>query len=314
MKSLIKVFAPASISNLGAGFDVLGVALNAPGDIVTAKRTKAKGLQFSLELADPSAKLPVGGNVAAYVAQLMLDEFNPPFGIDLKLHKQMPIGSGLGSSAASSVAAVVAVNALLPKPLRRSELLPFVLEGERRTSGSGHADNASPCLLGGACLIRSYDPIDVIKLQSSMPIWWVVVHPQLVVMTKEARGILPKNVPLRSAVRQWGNVGGLVAGLLSGDTDLIGRSMDDVIVEPVRAPLVKGFDYVKEAAFQAGASGCTLSGSGPSMLSVAPTKRQAETIGHAMMAAFRDHAGVTSAMYVSRTNTAGAKIISNGKR
>lgn len=303
----VTVYAPASISNLGAGFDVLGVALEAPGDFVDARVVDEPGLFFSAEANDHPLPADPKKNVAAHVASIMLTELSVSHGILLTLKKGMPVGSGLGSSAASSAAAAVAVNELLAEPLPKRELLPFVVEGERLASGSAHADNAAPCLFGGACLIREYEPLDVVSLSVKKNVWWVVVHPQLVVMTKTAREILPKIVPLEKAVRQWGNVGGLVAGLMKGDAGLIGRSMKDVIIEPARAPLIQGFEAIKAAALRAGAAGCAISGSGPAMLSVARTRKEAETIGKAMVKAFREYAGVKSIAYISQTNLHGAR-------
>lgn len=305
----VKVFAPATIGNAGSGFDVIGVALEKPGDVVIAKRTHESGLQFSLVQKAGGQDLPSDGrNLAAHVARLMVEEIQPKFGIALTLHKHMPVGSGLGSSAASSVAAAVAVNSLLTKPLKRRDLLRYVLEGERLATGSAHADNVAPCLLGGVQLVRSYDPLDVVSLTVSNTIWWVVVHPDLVVHTEEARRVLPAEVPLRTAVAQWGNVAAFVAGLARGDAALVGRATEDVIVEPRRSSLVSGFADVQQAALDAGAYGCTLSGSGPSMFAVTDSARKGREIGAAMASAFRRAAGVKSDIIVSRTNMHGAVV------
>src|ERR1043166_2505564 len=258
VRKSVKVFAPATIANLGSGFDVLGIAIDEPGDIVTASRTAKPGVSFTLktkQLDVPSDRK----NVAVYVADLMLDEFKPAFGVALTLYKRMPVGSGLGSSAASSVAAVAAINELLPRPLPKRDLLRFSVEGERFVTSAGHADNVAPSLLGGAQLIRSYDPLDV-------------VCPQLVVRTHDARDALPKEVSLSSAIRQWGNLAGLVAGLARGDINLVGKCTEEVWVEPYRGKLVPGFHEVQQAAIAAGAHGCTFSGSGPSMFAVASSK------------------------------------------
>ncbi|HLX11816.1 MAG TPA: homoserine kinase, partial [Bacteroidota bacterium] len=273
-------------------------------------RTEKHELLFSLK-GEPSENLPatLNDNVAAHVARLLIKEFRPPFGIALELDKRMPIGSGLGSSAASSVAAVMAVNALLPIPLRKEDLLPFALEGERKTSGAPHADNAAPSLFGGVCLIRSYEPLDVVHLPVKNVFWWVVVHPHVVVLTKLAREVLPEAVPLKKAVRQWGNVGSLAVGLMTGDAALLGRSMEDVIVEPVRARLVPGFAEVKEAAMKAGAFGCTLSGSGPSIFALASSKKQAHAIGTTMKKTFHSVANLESDIYVSKVNMVGATVL-----
>jgi homoserine kinase len=305
----VKTFAPATISNLGPGFDVLGVAVHAPGDFVVASRQKERGLSFSVKTDQIHVPQDPKRNVAAYVAQLMLQELKPSFGVQMMLRKSMPIGSGLGSSAASSVAAAMAVNELLPKPLKKSKLLRFALEGELFACGSLHADNAAPSLFGGGCLIRSYDPLDVVPITIDSSLVWIVVHPHIVVLTKKARAILPRSIPLRSAVRQWGNVAGLVLGLARGDRDLIKRSVEDVIMEPARARLIPGFDDVKQAALKAGALGCSISGSGPSVFSIAPSMRAARIISTAMTTSFRRAAGVSSDVFVSHTNLCGANVV-----
>jgi homoserine kinase len=310
----VKIFAPASISNLGPGFDVLGVALEAPGDFVIARRRREPGLSFSIK--SDRAGVPANGakNVAAYVAKKMLREFRPPFGVELVLEKAMPVGSGLGSSAASSVAAAVAVNELLPKPLEKKDLLRFALDGERFACGSLHADNAAPSLLGGACLIRSYDPVDVISIPVHRSLIWIVVHPHVVVLTKRARAILPRQVPLPSAIRQWGNAAGLVLGLTLGDPSIIRRCVEDVIMEPLRADLIPGFYRAQRAALRAGALGCSISGSGPSMFSIATSVRQARRISTAMTGALRSAAGVDADVFISPPNTRGARCVWRSNR
>lgn len=305
----VHVFAPATISNLGSGFDVLGIAINQPGDFVTAERIRESKLSFSVRTAQEDIPADAQNNVAAHVASLMLQEFKPPFGIKMVLHKKMPMGSGLGSSAASSVASVVAVNALLPKPLKKYGLLRFTLEGERKASGSAHADNAAPSLLGGACLIRSYEPLDVISIPIVNSIVWVVIHPHVVVRTQDARDILPKAVTLQIAIRQWGNISGLTVGLATGNAELVGKCVADAIAEPVRSHLIPGFDDVKHAALQAGALGCSISGSGPSIFAVAKNARAARAIGLAMKKTFTRVANVQSEVYISRVNMDGAKIM-----
>lgn len=304
----VKVFAPATISNLGAGFDVLGIAVDQPGDIVVARRQSERILTFSVQSNHHDVPADPQQNIAAHVASLMLEELKPPFGIQMVLHKNMPIGSGLGSSAASSVASVVAVHALLHRKLPTQELLRFALEGERKASGAPHADNVAPSLLGGACLIRSYDPLDVVQIPIHNTIVWVVVHPHLVVRTHDARRVLPQHVVLETAVRQWGNVGGLVLGLIQGDATLVGRSTQDLVAEPVRAQFVPGFYEVKQAALDAGAFGCSLSGSGPSIFAVASSFRSAKVIATAMSSTFKRVAQCQCDTYISRVNMDGASI------
>ena len=304
----VKTYAPATISNLGPGFDTLGVAINSPGDIVVACRRSEPGLGFSVATKNAGVPLDAKKNVASFVASLLLSERHPSFGIEMILHKSMPVGSGLGSSAASSVAAAVAVNALLAKPLGKADLLPFILEGERLACGSAHADNAAPSLLGGGCLIRSYDPLDVVPFPVNPSLVWIVVHPDTEVLTKKARTILPDHIPLRSAIRQWGNVAGLVMGLSTGDWDLIRRCVEDVVAEPLRAQLIPGFYDVKKAALAAGALGCSISGSGPSIFAIASSIQKARVIGTAMAKTFQLVANIESNVHISRTNGIGARI------
>jgi homoserine kinase len=305
----VKIFAPATIANLGSGFDVLGIAIEKPGDIVIAERKTEFGLDFSVRIQNEDLPADPRQNVAAHVASLMLDEFHPPFGVKMELEKRMPIGSGLGSSAASSVAAVVAVNRLLTCPLSKRDLLRFAVEGERKASGTPHADNVAPSLLGGACLIRSYDPLDVLSIPIRRSIVWVVVHPHVVVRTREARSILPKAITLQTAVRQWGNISGLTVGLAAGDAKLVGKCLEDAIAEPVRGNLIPGFHEVKEAALRAGATGCSISGSGPSVFAVASSLASGARIAEAMKRSFVRAAGIRSDAYVSRINRAGARVV-----
>ena len=305
----VKAFAPATISNLGPGFDVLGVALNEPGDFVIAHRQEERGLSFLVQTLQARVPHDPQKNVAAYVARLILRELKPSFGVQLILQKAMPIGSGLGSSAASGVAAAVAVNALMPRPLNKADLLRFALEGERYACGSPHADNAAPSLLGGACLIRSYTPLDVIPVPVDRSLVWVVIHPHVIVLTKKARAILPQSVPMKSAVHQWGNVAGLVLGLSAGNKQLIRRSVEDVIMEPLRARLIPGFEDVKRAALKAGALGCSISGSGPSVFAIASSLKTARTLSAVMARTFKQVAGVECDVFISRTNAQGAAIV-----
>lgn len=303
----VKVFAPASIGNIGAGFDVLGAAIAAPGDIVIAKRTTTPGLTFTLHKSSTSVP-DSKNNVAAHVAQLLLDEMQPPFGIALTLQKKMPVGSGLGSSGASCAAAAVAVNALLLKPLAKEDLLRFAVEGEAIASGAPHADNVAPSLLGGICLIRSYHPMDVIKLPIINNLFWIVVHPHMIIETRAARGVLPTSLPLSVTTEQMGNLGGLIIGLTTGNATLTGKSMHDNIAEPARRKLIPGFDAVKEAALNAGALGFSISGSGPSVFAIATNLTIAKNIARVIKKTFLQTSGLTCDVYISKINQHGAKV------
>lgn len=308
MTRRVSVFAPATIANLGPGFDAIGLALESPGDRATALRRAEPGLEF--RLVDPSGAVPrdEARNVAAHVASALLAEARPGFGIRLTLHKRMPVGSGLGSSSASAVAALVAVNALLPKPLRRADLLRFAVEGERLASGAPHADNVAPCLLGGVQIVLSGDPPIVVPVPYIDRIRWVVVHPTAVIETRMARRRIPGRLELADAVSQWAHVAALVAGLGRGDAATVGRALVDRVAEPARAPLIPGFQAVREAALAAGAFGLSISGSGPSLFAVADSDASALRVGRAMVRAFRTAGNVAAKAWVSRINRHGARI------
>lgn len=307
--SSIKVFAPATVANVVCGFDVLGFALHNPGDEVIIRKTNTSSVIIKSIIGD-NGRLPldpekntVGVSVVNY-----LKHIGSAQGVEIELIKNMPLGSGLGSSSASTVAGVFAVNELMGSPLTREELLPFAMEGERLACGSAHADNVAPALLGGFVLVRSYSPLDVVKLPTPKDMYCSVVHPHIEVQTKDARQILPKQIFLKDAVTQWGNVAGLVSGLYQSDFDLIGRSLKDVIVEPVRSILIPGFMQVKEAALQAGAIGGGISGSGPSIFALCKGKETAVKVNEAMKSVF-DRINIGSDSYISEVNAEGPRVI-----
>ncbi len=305
----IKVFAPATVANVSCGFDVMGFALDSPGDEIVLKKTKRKGI-FVKEITGDGGKLSkeVDNNTATVAIQSYLNHIGKDIGLEVFLHKKMPLGSGLGSSAASAVAGVFAVNELLGGKLTRNELLPFAMEGEKLASGDYHADNVAPSLLGGFRLIRGYDPLDVIKITTPKNMWVSVVHPALEINTKAARGLLSKEVALKKAIQQWGNVGGLIAGLITEDYGLIGRSMKDVIIEPVRSKLLSGYEAVKQAALDNSAVGCGISGSGPAIFTFNKDEQTAQNVGLAMKTAFLTK-GITSNIYCSKINQNGAIVL-----
>ncbi|TAH26087.1 MAG: homoserine kinase [Cytophagales bacterium] len=305
----IKVFAPATVANVACGFDVLGFAVDSPGDEVVLKKTNS-GKVVIKEITGDEGRLPknpLSNTVSISIIQF-LEKIGIEQGIEITLHKKMPLGSGLGSSAASTVAGVFAINELMGNPLSRSELLPFAMEGERLACGSAHADNVGPALMGGFVLIRSYDPLDVIKIPTPKELYATIIHPQIEVQTKDAREILRKQIPIKSAIIQWGNVGGLVAGLMLNDYGLIGRSLQDVIVEPIRSILIPGFDQVKQAAMQAGALGGSISGSGPSMFTLSKDRETAERVGRAMEVEFKK-INIGNEVYVSKINENGPVVM-----
>jgi len=310
MKDSIRVFASATVANVACGFDILGFAVDQPGDEVIIEIHDRSDEVSIKEITGDGGKLPLdaASNTVGVSILQFLNKIGEKKGIDISLHKRMPLGSGLGSSAASSVAGVFAVNELMGNPLKREEILPFAMEGERLACGSAHADNVAPALYGGFVLVRSYNPLDVIKIHTPDDLYCTIIHPQINVPTKDARNILKKEISLQDAVVQWGNVGGLIAGLLQSDYDLIGRSLHDVIVEPVRSILIPGFDNAKEKAMSLGALGCGISGSGPSIFSLCKDKDTAEKIGVAQRQLFLD-LQIENEVYVSPINQGGPLVL-----
>lgn len=306
----IKVFAPATVANVACGFDIFGFAVDNPGDVVEIRRKNEPGIIIESIIGD-EGRLPTDPkrNAVTVVMLHLLERLGiEDFGASVILHKNMALGSGMGSSAASSVAGVVALNEMLGCPLSRKELLPFAMQGELIAAGAAHADNVGPALLGGFLVIRSYKPLDVFNIPVPKELYCTLVHPDVEVNTKDARLILRNEVSLKNAITQMGNVAGLVSGLMTQDYGLISRSMVDVIIEPLRAILIPEFDEVKKAAMEAGALGCSISGAGPSMFTLSQDKETAEKIGAAMKSTFAT-AGISSSVYVSGINTEGPRIL-----
>tara|TARA_B110000977_G_scaffold201557_1_gene296853 strand:+ start:6120 stop:7040 length:921 start_codon:yes stop_codon:yes gene_type:complete len=276
MKS-IRVFCPGTIANVSCGFDVLGLSLAGVGEYMTVTQTPTKGITIS-EITGQELPLETAKNVAGVAGLALLEALGSEAGFDIKIEKRIKAGSGIGSSAASSAGAVWAINHLLGNPYTTIELIPFAMEGERLASGVAHADNVAPALLGGFTLVRSTDPLDVISLPSPSELYATVIHPQIEIKTADSRRILKSSLSLKDAITQWGNVGGLVAGLYREDYELIGRSLQDVVIEPVRSILIPGFNEIKEAALRAGALGCGISGSGPSVFALSRGAEKAHEV------------------------------------
>ena len=311
MSDRLRVFAPASVSNLGPGFDVLGLALEEPGDVVEVERADTAGVQIVEVTGAPSLSTDPTRNTAGVAASAVLHRIDPaePVGVRLWVHKKMPLASGLGSSAASSVAAAVAVNELCGGGLSRQVLVGCALEGEEAASGTTHADNVAPSLLGGIVLIRSCTPLDLVSLPVPSALRIVVIHPHMQVQTAMARRrVAESRFEISQAVANLGNIAALVSALHSGDLRLLGRSIHDALVEPIRAPLVPGFGAVKDAALTAGALGCSISGSGPSVFAFADDDGWATDVADAMQGAFRQ-SGLESDRYVGPVNTTGARVL-----
>jgi homoserine kinase len=306
-KEEIKVFGPASVSNVGPGFDLLGFALESPGDELIIRKNGSGKLRL---INETECSLPTDPeqNVAAVAARALLEELDQPLGFDLVFTRKIHPGSGVGSSAASCVAAVVGINELLGSPLETAALLPFALEGEQVASGALHADNIAPALLGGIILIRGYNPLDIKHIPYPDDLWCAVVHPGLEIRTAESRKLIPDTVPLETALQQCGNLAGLVAGLATADYGLIGRSVNDLFAEPYRTFMIPDYARLKEGALEAGSVGTGLSGSGPSVFSLCRGQEMAEAVGRVMFKHFTDR-NIKTRTYVSRISPDGCKLI-----
>jgi len=308
MKS-VTAFAPATVSNVACGFDVLGFALASPGDEVTA-RLVPSGVSID-DITGDSGRLPRSAerNTAGVAAQALLHTAGERRGVALTIRKGLPLASGLGGSAASAAAAVVAVDALFHLGSSLETLVACALEGERLGAGSAHADNIAPSICGGFVLVRRSHPPDIVRLPVPAGLTAVVVHPDLEIETAMARKLLGDTVLLKDAIQQWANLGAFVDGLHRGDFDLISRSLEDRIAEPRRAALVPGLAAIKQAAVEAGALGCGLSGSGPSLFALCRTAADAERVARAMTDAVRAEIGGEMQTYVSSVAPHGARVV-----
>jgi homoserine kinase len=303
----IKIFCPATIANLSCGFDVLGLCLATAGDEMIIRKSNLKGVRIT-KIVGADLPLETENNVAGVAALAMLEEVETEFGFEIEIYKNIKAGSGIGSSAASSAGAVFGINELLGRPFTRKELVKFAMQGEKLASGNAHADNVAPCLLGGFTLVRCSNPLDIIKIDSPSELYATVVHPQIELKTSDARSVLKQTVSLKSAITQWGNVGGLVAGLYTNDYELIGRSLHDEIIEPIRSMLIPGFDLIKKTAYENGALGSGISGSGPSIFALSKGKETAEKIAKAMSAVY-DEINLPYEIHVSKVNADGVSIL-----
>jgi len=305
----IKIFSPATIANVSCGFDVLGLALDTVGDIMIIRKVAKKGISIT-KISPQNLPLETHKNVAGVAALALLSETYSDFGFEIEIEKRIKPGSGIGSSAASSAGAVWAINELLGKPFNSTDLVRFAMEGERLATGVAHADNVAPALFGGFTLVRSYSPLDVISIPTPNELYVTVIHPQIEVKTADAREILKTTVPLKDAIKQWGNVGGLISGLYTEDYNLIGRSLEDFIIEPIRSILIPAFDSVKQQSLNAGALGCGISGSGPSIFALSKGEETAKKVAKVMKSVY-DKVGIEYDIHVSKINKQGIKILEN---
>ena len=308
MKS-VTVFAPATVANVACGFDIFGFAVNEPGDVAKVTLRENPGVEITRITGD-NGKLPKAAekNTAGFAALRYLETIQSQQGVAIELHKKMPLSSGLGSSAASAVAVLFAINTLFDNRLTKSELLGIALQSEKLACGAAHADNVAPALFGGFLLIRENNPPDIVELPVPENLYCTIIHPEIEINTADARNILAPNVPLKDAVKQWANTAGLVAGLYRKDLTLISRSMNDYIIEPQRAKLIPHFYEIKKAALDRGALGCSISGSGPSLFALSNSQEIAQKIAGSMSAVLANYK-ICNQIYISTINTEGPKII-----
>ena len=304
----VRVLAPATVSNLSCGFDVIGLALGEPYDIVELELTDTGTVEIAEIRGCSTLSRDPGNNVVGAVLRAIAERAGNGTGFRAVLEKGIRPGSGIGSSGASAAAAASAANELLDRIFTPHETILFAMEGERLASGAAHADNVAPALLGGITLVRSYEPLDIVQLHIPDELWCVVIHPDTEIKTSVARGILDKHIPLDTAVKQWGNLAGLVAGLYSEDNDLIGRSLADLVAEPKKAGLIRGFHELRAAALASGALGAGISGSGPSVFALCRGAESAAQVKLNMSEAIRS-GGIAFDAYMSPVSPAGARLI-----
>lgn len=310
-KDSVHVFAPATSANFICGYDVLGLALNEPGDEVFLKRVDEPGIRIT-KITGDQGLLPIhpDKNTVSACVKMILDFLGKKnYGIEIELHKKMPIGSGLGSSAASTIAGLFAINQLLGEPLSKKELLPFALKGEELACGHGHADNVAPSLMGGITLIRSYQPLEVINLPVPTELCCSIIFPHVEVQTRAARQILKNKVELKDAVSQWGNIAGLITGLFTEDYNLLSRSLQDQLIEPTRSILIPEFEAMRRIAMECGSLGFGISGSGPSVVAFTKGIETAKTITSKLKEHLKNHE-IESNGYSSPINSKGATVLS----
>ena len=302
----VKVKCPATVANLVCGFDILGMALNEPYDIMQLRLLDEPKVVI-INKDDFNLPTEPEKNVAGVVLLSIMEKMDNKIGFEVEIEKHIKPGSGIGSSAASAAGAAVAANHLLENIFLDDEVVQFAMNGEKLASGVKHADNIAPCILGGVSLIRSIHPLDIIAIPSP-DLYVTIVHPQIEVRTSDARQILKKQVLLKDAIKQWGNIAGLVAGFLKNDHALIGRSLEDVIIEPVRSILIPGFDEIKRKCIEAGALGGGISGSGPSIFMLSENEKIAKATEKVMKEVYEKIA-VAYNTYVTTINKRGVEIV-----
>lgn len=303
----LKIFSSATVANISCGFDSLGLAVDAIGDEMTFTRTRERGVKIK-NITGADLTYNVDKNVAGAVVKKILNESNANFGIELTIHKGFSPGSGLGSSAASAAGAAFGTNQLLGNFYSDLELTKFAMFGEEVACGSPIADNVSAAIYGGFVLVRSYNPLEIIKLPVPSELRVVAIHPQIEVKTKDARDVLPAEIALKDAVTQWANVGGLISGLYTDNYKLISNSLVDIIVEPARKGLIPFFDKVKKSALSAGALGAGISGSGPTIFALCKGDEVANNVYKSIEESYKK-TGIDFEIFISKVNPEGIKIL-----
>ncbi|HLV64010.1 homoserine kinase [Galbibacter sp.] len=301
----VKLFCPATIANVSCGFDVLGLCLESTGDQMLVRKVSTPGVRIT-KVTGQQLPLEAEKNVAGVSALAMLKGLEIDFGFEIEISKKIKPGSGIGSSAASAAGAVYGINKILGQPFNKTQLVEFAIQGEALASGTAHADNVAPAIFGGFTLVKGYEPLEVLKLNTPRELYATVIHPQIEVKTADARSVLKQSIPLKKAIVQWGNLAGLVSALYTEDYDLISRCLHDEIIEPMRSPLIPGFHKVKQAVKDAGALGSGISGSGPSIFALSKGKNKAEEVARAMANVYKDF-GVEYDLHISSINTDGVK-------
>ncbi len=303
----IKIFAPATVANLSCGFDVLGCCLDTIGDEMILRKNSLNKHRI-LRITGQDLPLEAENNVATVAIVAMLEALGSTQGFDIEIDKNIKAGSGIGSSAASSAGAVFAANKLLGEPFKSKELIVFAMEGERLASGNAHADNVAPALMGGFSLVKSYHPLEVLSLPSPPDLRFVILHPLIELKTKDSRAVIKQQVPLKDAIGQWGNLAAFVSGLYTEDYELIGRSLQDKIIEPMRSVLIPYFDELKAIALENGALGFGISGSGPSVFAMCKGDNATANVKEAMQLFYKDK-GIEFDLHHSAINKEGIRIL-----
>lgn len=305
----IKIFSPATVANVACGFDVLGFCLDTIGDKMLIRKTEEKGIRIT-KIEGYDLPFEAEKNVAGVSALAMYNFLKPDCGFEIEIYKNIKPGSGIGSSSASAAGSVYGMNELLGRPLNKTELTYYAMQGEALASQCEHADNLAPAIFGGFTLVKSARPLQILELPTPPDLYATLIHPQIEIKTSEARAILPKDIPLQNAITQWANVGSLVHALHTSDYSLMKDALNDVVIEPHRKQLIPHFDAIKTAVLEAGALGCAISGSGPSIFTLCKGLATAKAVESAMKNVYIK-TDIQFETYVSKINTEGIRTINS---